>query len=61
MKNTISELLKMYLRGKFPYKHNSEINEILSSKMNGLIFEVKVDLGLLWKEEAVDIIKYMYN
>ena len=41
----------MYLRGKYPYKHNSEIKDILNSKINGSIYE----------EECTDIIKYMYN
>ena len=51
VKNTIVELLKMHLRGKFPFKHNSEIKEIIDSKVSGFIFS----------EEAQDIIKYMYN
>ena len=41
----------MYLRGKYPFKHNAEIKEILDSKTNGYIYE----------EECNDIIKYMYN
>ena len=41
----------MYLRGRYPYKHNSEIKDILEQKTNGFIYE----------EEATDIIKYMYN
>lgn len=41
----------MYLRGKYPFKHNAEIKEILDSKINGFIYE----------EECTDIIKYMYN
>ncbi len=41
----------MYLRGKYPYKHNAEIKEICDAKMNGYIFE----------DECFDIIKYMYN
>lgn len=41
----------MYLRGKYPFKHNAEIKEILESKVNGFIYE----------EESNDIIKYMYN
>jgi ribosomal protein L18E len=51
VKNTINELLKMYLRGKYPHKHNSEIKEIVSNRASGYIQE----------EEAFDIIKYMYN
>lgn len=41
----------MYLRGRYPYKHNSEINEILQQKSNGYVLE----------DEACDIIRYMYN
>ena len=28
-------ILKMYLRGRYPYKHNNEIKEILNAKLNG--------------------------
>lgn len=41
----------MYLRGKYPYKHNNEIKDILNTKLNGWVQE----------EECTDIIKYMYN
>lgn len=41
----------MYLRGKYPLKHNSEIKDMLLQKMNGVIYE----------EECIEIIKYMYN
>ena len=41
----------MYLKGKFPQKHNSEIKEMLEKKSYSIILE----------EEAYDIIKYMYN
>lgn len=41
----------MYLRGKYPYKHSPEIKEMVQQKSTGWVFE----------EEAVDIIKYMYN
>ena len=41
----------MYLKGKFPFKHTSELKEMLNTKLNGFIFE----------EECSDIIKYMYN
>jgi len=29
VKNTIKELLKMYLRGKYPNKHKSDIRDML--------------------------------
>ena len=51
VKNTITELLKMYLKGKFSHKHNTEIREMVEKKSNSTILE----------EEAYDIIKYMYN
>ncbi|CAD8202164.1 unnamed protein product [Paramecium pentaurelia] len=51
VKNTMQELLKMYLRGKHPLKHQAEIKEMLNQRINGQLYE----------EEAVDIIKYMYN
>ena len=51
VKNTIVELLKMYLRGRYPFKHNAEINDILQSKT----------LGWIYEEECTDIIMYMYN
>ncbi|CAD8087342.1 unnamed protein product [Paramecium sonneborni] len=51
VKNTIMELLKMYLRGKFPLKTNADIKEMMNQRFNSFIFQ----------EEAEDIIKYMYN
>lgn len=41
----------MYLVGKFPFKHQAEVKEMISQRVNGQILE----------EEAIDIIKYMYN
>ena len=41
----------MYLRGKYVYKHNSEIKDLVEKKTNSWISE----------EEYNDIIKYMYN
>ncbi|CAD8081062.1 unnamed protein product [Paramecium sonneborni] len=51
VKNTILELLKMYLRGKFPLKTNADIKEMMDQRFSSFIFQ----------EEAEDIIKYMYN
>mmetsp|Transcript_9255 Transcript_9255/g.17666 ORF Transcript_9255/g.17666 Transcript_9255/m.17666 type:complete len:848 (-) Transcript_9255:1671-4214(-) len=51
VKDTIAELLKMHLRGKFPLKNNGEIAEMQAEKMNGFLAE----------EEWLDIVKYMYN
>ena len=41
----------MYLRGKYKYKHNKEIEEMLKAKIKGEIEE----------NECTDIIQYMYN
>lgn len=43
----------MYLRGKYPNKHKSDIKDMLDQKTNGN--------GLVAEEEVTDIIKYMYN
>lgn len=41
----------MYLRGKHPYKHNHDIEGLISQKSKGFLNE----------DECQDIIKYMYN
>jgi len=41
----------MYLRGKYKYKHNKEIEKLLKNKMKSEVLE----------EECTDIITYMYN
>eukprot|EP01017_Pseudomicrothorax_dubius_P047767 TRINITY_DN8610_c0_g4_i5.p1 TRINITY_DN8610_c0_g4~~TRINITY_DN8610_c0_g4_i5.p1 ORF type:complete len:578 (+),score=137.76 TRINITY_DN8610_c0_g4_i5:59-1792(+) len=51
VKNTITELLKMHLKGKYPLKHATEIKDMLNSKISSSILE----------EEAIDIVRYMYN
>lgn len=51
VKDTISELLKMFLRGKFPLKTNGDLEALLQEKLNGVIAE----------DEWTDIVKYMYN
>jgi len=51
VKVTISELLRMYLRSRYPLKNNAEIKEMLNIRMSGSIQE----------EECIDIINYMYN
>jgi len=43
----------MYLRGKYPNKHKSDIKDMLDKKIN--------PNGLVAEEEVTDIIKYMYN
>eukprot|EP01029_Cantina_marsupialis_P007920 TRINITY_DN1903_c0_g1_i1.p1 TRINITY_DN1903_c0_g1~~TRINITY_DN1903_c0_g1_i1.p1 ORF type:complete len:660 (+),score=241.96 TRINITY_DN1903_c0_g1_i1:96-2075(+) len=51
LKDTVQELLRVYLKGKFPLKTDDAINAILDKKMKGTVDE----------EEWVDIVKYMYN
>lgn len=41
----------MYLRGRYPFKHNNDIKDMMKDRMKGFIYE----------EESIDIIKYMYN
>ena len=41
----------MHLRGKYPFKQNKEIKEIMEDKLNSFLNE----------EEFVDIVSYMYN
>lgn len=41
----------MHLRGKYPFKQNKEIKEILERKKNSYVNE----------DEFVDIVSYMYN
>lgn len=41
----------MYLRGKYPLKHQSEIKEMVNQKL----------IGFVYQDEAVDIVRYMYN
>eukprot|EP01112_Ceratiomyxa_fruticulosa_P008161 TRINITY_DN2109_c2_g1_i2.p1 TRINITY_DN2109_c2_g1~~TRINITY_DN2109_c2_g1_i2.p1 ORF type:complete len:665 (-),score=159.38 TRINITY_DN2109_c2_g1_i2:52-2046(-) len=51
IKETVSELLRVYLKGKYPVKSEAHINQLLEKTLKGYISE----------EEWVDIIKYMYN
>jgi len=51
VKNTITDLLTFYLKGKFPLKSNGDIKEVVQQKTNGLLLEEE------WKE----IIFYMYE
>lgn len=51
LKDTVAELLKVFLRGKYTKKMDSEIQAMLQQRMSGDILE----------EEWVDIVKYMYN
>ncbi len=47
----MTDLLKMHIKTKMPYKSATEINDTLNEKMNNEI---------AW-EEAEDIVKYLYN
>jgi Ca2+-binding EF-hand superfamily protein len=51
--DTVAELLRVYVKGKYPRKVDSEIMLMLQKKMG--------NAGVLAEEEWVDIIKYMYN
>ena len=41
----------MHIRGKYPLKNQAEVKEVLEKKLMGMVLE----------EEAIDIVKYMYN
>ena len=47
----MAELLRVYLKGKYPLKRDDDITNMVKKRMAGHIQE----------EEYVDIIKYMYN
>jgi hypothetical protein len=51
LKETVHELLRVYVKGKKPLKSDEEINQMVRKKVSGVILE----------EEWVDIVKYMYN
>jgi len=51
LKDTVAELLRVYLKGKYPLKSEDEVSKILKKRVASSVFE----------EEWVDIIKYMYN
>ena len=51
LKQTVDELLRVYLKGKYPLKADREISRMLQQRQRGEVHE----------EEWSDIIKYMYN
>jgi Ca2+-binding EF-hand superfamily protein len=51
LRETVAELLRVYLKGKYARKIDSEIQQMLALRMGGSLNE----------DEWVDIIKYMYN
>ena len=51
LKETVHELLRVYVKGKLPLKSDEEINGIVKKKTSGNLLE----------EEWIDIVKYMYN
>ena len=51
LKETVSELLKMYLKNKHPLKNNGDIQDMLNERLNSYLFE----------DEWSGIIKYMYS
>jgi hypothetical protein len=55
LKQTVKELLRVYLKGKHPMKRDSDIGDMLERRVNQAS-GVEVQ-----EEEWTDIIKYMYN
>ena len=53
LKDTVAELLRVYLQSKHPMKTDHAINALLASRLE--------DSGTLREDEWVDIVKYMYN
>merc|ERR1712166_1650290 len=51
LKDTVAELLRVYLKGKHPLKSEDEVSKLLNKRIKSFVFE----------EEWTDIIKYMYN
>ncbi|ESL09026.1 hypothetical protein TRSC58_03261 [Trypanosoma rangeli SC58] len=51
VRETVHELLRVYLKGKRPSKSDAEITKIVQKKASGILLE----------DEWVDIVKYMYN
>merc|ERR1711865_1335827 len=51
LKDTVAELLRVYLKGKHPLKSEDEVSKLLTKRVKSFVFE----------EEWTDIIKYMYN
>merc|ERR1719238_1078701 len=51
LKETVHELLRVYLKGKYPLKGDEEISQMLRKRINATVSH----------DEWVDIVKYMYN
>jgi hypothetical protein len=51
LKETVHELLRVYLKGKHPLKGDDDVNAMLRKRVNGTVSE----------DEWIDIVKYMYN
>lgn len=51
LKETVHELLRVYVKGKMPLKGDGEIDALVKRKVNGTLVE----------DEWLDIVKYMYN
>jgi len=51
LKDTVTELLRVYLKGKYPLKSEDEVSKLCKKRQGSAVYE----------EEWVDIIKYMYN
>jgi hypothetical protein len=51
LKETVHELLRVYLKGKHPLKGDEDLSQMLRKRVNGSVSE----------DEWIDIVKYMYN
>eukprot|EP00658_Telonema_sp_P-2_P011179 TRINITY_DN14249_c0_g1_i1.p1 TRINITY_DN14249_c0_g1~~TRINITY_DN14249_c0_g1_i1.p1 ORF type:complete len:214 (+),score=82.84 TRINITY_DN14249_c0_g1_i1:155-796(+) len=51
LKDTVQDLLRVYLKGKHPLKSEDEVGKLLGKRIKAHVYE----------EEWTDIIKYMYN
>jgi hypothetical protein len=51
LKDTVADLLRVYLKGRHPLKSEDEVGKLLQKRIKSFVFE----------DEWTDIIKYMYN
>lgn len=51
VRTTISELLKMLVKSKYPYKNKQEVSDLVQAKKEGYLSE----------EEVHEIVRYMYS
>merc|ERR1719460_1758580 len=51
LKDTVADLLRVYLKGRHPLKSEDEVSKLLAKRIKSFVYE----------DEWTDIIKYMYN